>query len=79
MLRAATYGGARALGRHVPRAAGHDSPAERPIGGLYAGAQADLAMFVVDDEGQAPGQALLDSGRCVATVMRGVLVFEVGD
>ena len=77
LLYAATYGGARALGRHVPRVVATDGPAQRPVGGLYPGAQADFAVFSVDSTATAPVEALLAEGRCVATVIRGSLAYEV--
>jgi len=73
LLHAATYGGARAMGRHVFGAVGSgDRP---PYGGLYPGAQADLALMAVDPRAGSPVDAVVLTGRCTATVLRGRLVF----
>jgi cytosine/adenosine deaminase-related metal-dependent hydrolase len=64
LIEAATSGGARALGRS-------------DIGALVPGARADLAVFAVDTSGD-PYVALLTTGagRCVGTVLAGVVVHE---
>lgn len=58
LVEAATVGGAAALGR-------------KGGGVLTPGATADLAVFAVDDPASEPHEALLRSGRCVRTVLRG--------
>ncbi|MEU6857927.1 amidohydrolase family protein [Glycomyces sp. NPDC046736] len=62
IVRAATEGGAKALGR-------------RDIGQIKVGARADLALFAVDTEGD-PYAALVKgaAGNCKATVLKGELI-----
>ncbi|HEX2144855.1 MAG TPA: amidohydrolase family protein [Glycomyces sp.] len=62
LVRAATEGGAKALGRD-------------DIGALKVGNRADLAVFAVDTEGD-PYAALVNgaAGNCTATVLKGNLV-----
>lgn len=62
LVRAATQGGAKALGRD-------------DIGAIKVGNRADLAVFNVDTEGD-PYAALVNgaAGNCTATVLKGVLV-----
>ena len=62
LVRAATQGGAKALGRD-------------DIGAIKVGNRADLAVFDVDTEGD-PYAALVGgaAGKCTATVLKGVLV-----
>ena len=64
LVRAATEGGARALGM----AAGPGR-----IGALAPGARADFAVFDVDAGAREPYRALVEQGpgRCVATVIAG--------
>ena len=58
LVEAATVGGAAALGRQQG-------------GVLTPGATADVAVFAVDDPTTDPYGALVRSGRCVRTVLRG--------
>lgn len=62
LVRAATQGGAKALGRD-------------DIGAIKVGNRADLAVFDVDTDGD-PYAALVNgaAGNCTATVLKGVLV-----
>ncbi len=62
LVEAATMGGAAAIGRD-------------DVGQLRAGGRADLAVFRCD-AGSSPYQALVSSGRCVATLLAGRLVHE---
>lgn len=71
LLYAATYGGARAMGRHLPSAGG------LPYGGLYPGARADLAVMNVDVRVGSPLDAVLLSGHCAATLVGGVVVHQL--
>ncbi len=68
LLHAATFGGARAMGLHVPTAD------QRARGGLYAGARADLAVVAVDRRSDDPAADVVASGRAVATVLGGAVV-----
>jgi len=66
LIDAATRGGAAALGL-----------ADRGV--LAPGARADLAVFACDaagGEASNPEQALLATGRCIATVLAGEVVYE---
>ena len=62
LVRAATEGGAKAIGRD-------------DVGAIKVGARADLAVFDVDTEGD-PYTALVTgaAGKCTATVLKGELV-----
>ena len=68
LLYAATYGGARAMGRHVR---GSDAQGRAPYGALYPGAQADITLMAVDSAIGSPVDAVVLSGRCLATLLRG--------
>jgi len=80
LLHAATSGGARALGRYLPS----DNPVKSglparpaPIGALFPGAQADLAIFGADLSIASPIDAVVLSGHCVGTILRGDVVFSM--
>ncbi|CAB4930992.1 unannotated protein [freshwater metagenome] len=76
LLYAATYGGARAMGRHLAIEGVGDNAGLAPYGALYPGAQADFAVMGVAPKVGSPVDAVVFSGHCVATVLAGSVVYE---
>jgi cytosine/adenosine deaminase-related metal-dependent hydrolase len=79
LLHAATSGGARALGRYLPSdhpVKGGQPARPAPIGALFPGAQADMAVFGADLSITSPIDAVVLSGHCLTTIVRGEVVFS---